>query len=206
MGLLKVNATKGVRSNLSENAPFIHIWSGQIKRRSTPDIIADILARYDIPLTTDDFRFGHFGKPEAANSGSVSFNLTNDRDLFALAVTDFGDIGVDLQEAIDSESRSHALEEVFSPEELELLTSGPDRFNVSVYWAVKEALVKQEGSSIWFGMNLRVVDRLGRNSRGRWIELENRYVYASDWMGMGFALAVPGGQLPPEPIFMNENE
>ena len=206
MGIIKVNASKGVRSNLPENGRFIHIWSGQIKRRSTPDIIADILARYDIPITTDDFSFGHFGKPEAANTGSISFNLTNDRDLYALAVTDCGDIGVDLQETIDSESRSHALEEVFSPEELELLTSGPDRFNVSVYWAVKEALVKQEGSSIWFGMSLRVVDRLDRNSQGRWIELENRYVYASDWMGMGFALAVPGGQLPPEPIFNNEND
>jgi len=206
MGLIKVNATKSVRSNLTENAPFIHVWSGQIKRRSTPDIIADILTRYDIPVATDNFRYGRYGKPEAGITGRISFNLTNDRDLFAFAVTDCGDIGIDLQETIDRESRIHALEEVFLPEELELLISGQNLFNVSVYWAVKEALVKQEGSSIWFGMNLRVVDRLDRNSRGRWIELENRYVYVSDWNGMGFALAVPGGQLPPGPIFMNEDE
>ena len=204
MGLIQVNATNGVWSRLSEEGPFLHVWSGRIDGRSGPRILVDVLTRYGFPLTTGDIHYGRYGKPESGKTGKIRFNLTNDGDSFALAVTDLGDIGVDLQGSIDIEKRKRALDAVFTPDESEALIRNPGRFPASVYWAVKEALVKQEGSSIWFGIRLRVVDRLGRNTEGRWIELENRYVYASFRMGKGFALAVPDGEEPPEPVFLQD--
>ena len=206
MGLAQVNATKGIWSRLSDKDSFLHVWSGIIDGRSSLNIIVDVLTHYDLPITTGDIRIGRYGKPESGKTGKIRFNLTTDGDTFVLAVTDHGDIGVDLQGPIDVVKRKEALDAVFSPEELESLARDSERFPESVYWAVKEALVKQEGSSIWFGICLRVVDRLNRDDEEHWIALENRFVYASLRMGKGFALAVPGGNEPPEPVFLYERD
>ncbi len=204
MMLVQVNDNNGIRSRLSDKYPFLHVWNGQIEGRPGPRILIDVLTRYGFHMTIEDIHFGRFGKPESTKTGKICFNLSNDGDSFALAVTNLGDIGVDMQGPIDTGMRRRALDAVFTPEELEVLARDSDRFPVSVYWAVKEALVKQEGSSIWFGILLRVVDKLGRNAEGCWIELENRYVYASLRMGGGFALAVPDGVEPPEPVFLQD--
>ncbi len=204
MELIKVKATLADTSSLQENYRFVHVWNGQIAGKSSIDIILGILTHYGLLMEAGDIGFGHFGKPESQRTGNIRFNLSNDKELFALAVTNCGDIGVDLQEPIDSETKKDAMKAVFTAVELETMNQDSSRFPVSVYWAVKEALVKQEGSSIWFGNKLKIADKIAAYDGKHWISVENRWIYASLRGDRGFALALTGDQSPPPvPEFMN---
>lgn len=191
-------------------SPFVDIWfcnGSNAEKGESLGALRIVLENYGLRVSGDDFRIGKYGKPDLPGKSTLFFNTSTDGEQTVVAVTDAGEVGVDLQSAFDPETHRGAMETVFTPGERMIFRDGDNLFPVAVYWAVKEALVKQEGSSIFFGDRYEVADGVEKRYPGRWCRLGGHRVYFGLWEYTGsaraLALALPGTDAePPAPRFI----
>ncbi|MGT2551889.1 4'-phosphopantetheinyl transferase family protein [Acinetobacter geminorum] len=93
------------------------------------------------------------GKPFVQSSKAVYFNLTHSADVIILAVTEEGEIGVDIEQ-VDREFEWRRVDSVLAPIEIEWIKKNEltDPFNVYQrffqIWTLKEAYIKCTGEGM----------------------------------------------------------
>lgn len=93
------------------------------------------------------------GKPFVQSSKAVYFNLTHSADVIILAVTEEGEIGVDIEQ-VDREFEWRRVDSVLAPIEIEWIKQNEltDPFNVYQrffqIWTLKEAYIKCTGEGM----------------------------------------------------------
>lgn len=93
------------------------------------------------------------GKPFVQGSKAVYFNLTHSADVIILAVTEEGEIGVDIEQ-VDREFEWMRVDSVLAPTEIEWIKENELTDPFSVYqrffqiWTLKEAYIKCTGEGM----------------------------------------------------------
>ncbi|MFV5642306.1 4'-phosphopantetheinyl transferase family protein [Acinetobacter oleivorans] len=93
------------------------------------------------------------GKPFVQGSKAVYFNLTHSADVIILAVTEEGEIGVDIEQ-VDREFEWMRVDSVLAPIEIEWIKENELTNSSSVYqrffqiWTLKEAYIKCTGEGM----------------------------------------------------------
>lgn len=98
------------------------------------------------------FRFNEYDKPALANklSQHLHFNLSHSENLAVIAVTQRGEIGIDI-EKITPDAKLDVAERFFSTAEIAALSAlSPERQAAGFYrlWARKEAIIKANGRGL----------------------------------------------------------
>ncbi len=89
------------------------------------------------------------GKPFIAPKSHLDFSLSHSDDFFAVAVTDQGDVGIDL-EKIRSRGTEEFSRRMFSTEESETLAKQTDKLTMfTKLWAAKEAIIKAANGGVF---------------------------------------------------------
>ncbi|WP_413290189.1 4'-phosphopantetheinyl transferase family protein [Bdellovibrio sp. HCB337] len=94
------------------------------------------------------------GKPVwAGRADSIDFNLSHSRDYFAIALSEKGLVGVDIEKNRESRNLSQIAKRFFSREELLLIEQEPNPAKQTEYfakfWSGKEALIKAQGGGVF---------------------------------------------------------
>jgi 4'-phosphopantetheinyl transferase len=91
------------------------------------------------------FRYGEYGKPSLDREGPA-FNLAHSADEAVLAVSEFGPIGVDIEEVRPGVFDPRSAELVLAPSELATIAAARDRDAAFIRaWVRKEAYAKAMG-------------------------------------------------------------
>jgi len=114
-----------------------------------------LLAKYsDCPPEQLDFGYGPNGKPALAGElaeSALFFNLAHSEDLALIAVTQLGQIGVDVEQIRAMTDANELVERFFSPRESALFHTLPANQKDTAFfnlWTRKEAWLKATGEGI----------------------------------------------------------
>ncbi len=113
------------------------------------------------------FSYGETGKPLLAKpwEGKLEFNLSHSGELAAIAVTNTGPVGVDLERLRVVQHMSTLSEKVFSPTERAQLGSEISPHEFLELWTTKEAVLKFTGEGIASDLSQRTVGRATTDPR-----------------------------------------
>ena len=127
------------------------------------------------------FKVAEHGKPYLA-CGSVHFNLSHTANHLVIAVADFPDIGIDIEEAKSRNNFDSLAERCFSVAELRAWRLlAPDEREQAFYrlWVKKEAFVKAVGRGLALGLQLCEVELA---AGGQLKAVPSDYGAAADWL------------------------
>lgn len=98
------------------------------------------------------FRFNEYDKPALANTSAqhLHFNLSHSENLAVIAVTQPGEIGIDI-EKITTDAKLDVAERFFSGAEIAALNALPSEKQAAGFyrlWARKEAIIKANGKGL----------------------------------------------------------
>lgn len=133
----------------------------QMQYLSTRYQIRRVLACY-LNVTAKDVEIlkSEHGKPYLAE-GMPFFNVSHSGDKLAIAVTDIGDVGIDIEQDKKRYSLHALAERCFAPEELTYWSSLDIVMQTQVFyrfWTGKEAYVKAIGRGIALGLERCVIN------------------------------------------------
>jgi 4'-phosphopantetheinyl transferase len=102
----------------------------------------------DVPLIV-----GPYGKPTASVDGrSLSFNVTHSRGVILIALSENGDVGIDVERVDPAIDVMEVARSAFGPHELRLLEAirSPEERRLAFYrcWTQKEAIIKADGRGL----------------------------------------------------------
>ncbi len=122
-------------------------------------ILGDFLG---VPPQDLRFGFGPFGKPYLAwpSETSVRFNLAHSGSLAILAISELGEVGVDVEWSRKAVNCSGLANRFFSPEEAAVLShlSWEEQLNLFLrFWTCKEAILKAIGVGLTLGLEKVVI-------------------------------------------------
>ncbi|MDR0904635.1 MAG: 4'-phosphopantetheinyl transferase superfamily protein [Oscillospiraceae bacterium] len=109
-----------------------------------------------------EFTYGKRGKPFLVAPSNVWFNLSHSGDWAICAISDVGEIGVDIQKVTPAKTR--VAERVFTAEQNAKLrtVSGAERDELFCeYWVLREAAIKAIGGSVFDSVDVsraRLID------------------------------------------------
>ncbi|MDR3103407.1 MAG: 4'-phosphopantetheinyl transferase AcpT [Yokenella regensburgei] len=92
------------------------------------------------------------GKPAFAGTPRLWFNLSHSGDDIALAISDEGEIGCDIEVVRPRKNWQGVAEAVFSDGERQQLTDAPEPERLNLFWQIwtrKEAILKQAAGQVW---------------------------------------------------------
>ena len=131
--------------------------SDQMRQRfvMSRGMLRQTLASY-LSIAPNELRFelGEFGKPGLENEG-LHFNLSHTADNWLLAVSNFADIGVDLEVIRPRTQLQSLVERCFSQRELVYWQTLPSDQQLEGFfrlWTKKEAFVKAVGRGLALGL------------------------------------------------------
>lgn len=121
----------------------------------------DVLGGYlDVPPAQVRWSVGRWGKPGFDHLGSpVRFSLSHAGDFGLIAVTEVGDVGVDVECRLPGRGVRALADRYFDPADRELLAAAaPERQHTAYLrlWTRKEACVKAAGGRLADGLALPV--------------------------------------------------
>lgn len=153
----------------------------QKKYIKTRAVLRKILASYlNIEPQNLIIKTSEYGKP-SLDDDSVFFNLSHKDNQFVLAVSNVGDIGVDLEQCKNRDSISRLAEKFFSEVEILYWHSLSDELKINMFyrfWVRKEAFVKAVGRGIVLGLNQCVINP---DNQSRFLSIPEDYGLASNW-------------------------
>ena len=122
-------------------------------------ILGDFLG---VPPQDLRFGFGPFGKPYLVwpSETSVRFNLAHSGSLAILAISEVGEVGVDVECSRKPVNSSGLANRFFSPEEAAVLSHVPCEEQVRLFlrfWTCKEAVLKAIGVGLTLGLEKVVI-------------------------------------------------
>lgn len=126
------------------------------------------------------FDIGEYGKPGLA-CGSLHFNISHSADWLLIAVADFADIGVDIEEIKPRGSLDNLAERCFSEREFQGWRQLPPERQLETFyrlWTKKEAFVKAVGRGIALGIEQCEIE-LGKG--GGLLAIPAEYGPAAGW-------------------------
>lgn len=131
------------------------------------------------------FVTGEHGKPALAG-GEVEFNVSHSAGQVAIAISDSGAIGVDIESMKRSSDLLHLAERFFSSPEAESVRSASDDERAQrffAYWTAKESVIKAAGGGLSIELRSFETDpRLGESTpvtnRGGDPRLDGWHVFA----------------------------
>lgn len=148
---------------------------------ATRGLLRQTLAVY---LPTDpaslSFAIGPYGKPELVGGG-LHFNLSHSADTLLIAVANFADIGIDIEQIKSRSSLLELARRCFSGYELKAWQALPDDQQLESFyrvWTKKEAFVKAVGRGIALGVEQCEVDL---QQGGKLLAVPAEYGVAGDW-------------------------
>lgn len=113
------------------------------------------------------FVTGEHGKPALAG-GEVEFNVSHSAGQVAIAISDSGAIGVDIESMKRSTDLLHLAERFFSPPEAEnvrAVSDGERAQRFFAYWTAKESVIKAAGGGLSIELRSFETDpRLGEST------------------------------------------
>ncbi|HDI3021939.1 TPA: 4'-phosphopantetheinyl transferase AcpT [Cronobacter turicensis] len=99
------------------------------------------------PLETDSH-----GKPFLPHRPELAFNLSHSDGVVALALSDAGAVGCDIERVRPRRSWPSLARAIFSEEEQAMLSALPEEARLPAFWQCwtrREALLKQRGGAVW---------------------------------------------------------
>ena len=101
-----------------------------------------------------DFEYGPHGKPDLlAHDGAPAFNVSHSHDWAMIAVTDQGDVGIDVERCDPRTSWRGLAQRFFAGSEVAALFALPDEQQLRAFyqvWTGKEAFIKAIGRGLSF--------------------------------------------------------
>ena len=125
-------------------------------------------------------KIAEHGKPFLADI-DLYFNLSHTANMFAVAISNTGEIGIDLEIARARQNLPAIVKKCFSETEGLYWNALPDELKISMFfrfWVRKEAFVKAVGRGIALGLEHCEVDPLYQD---RFLNIPGNYGLASDW-------------------------
>jgi 4'-phosphopantetheinyl transferase len=123
---------------------------------------------------------GEYGKPFLMDN-KVYFNLSHSDNQFVIAVSNTGDIGVDLEQCRDRKGMAGIVNKCFSDEEISYWRGLPPSQQLTTFyyfWVRKEAFVKAVGRGIVLGLEQCVINPRDKN---QFSHIPKEYGLASSW-------------------------
>jgi len=127
------------------------------------------------------------GKPFIEQQG-LYFNLSHTGNKFVIAVSNCGEVGVDIEQYRQRLSLSGLVDKCFSVQEKEYWLSLPEEQKTTMFyrfWVRKEAFVKAVGRGIALGLDQCVVNPHKQN---HFLSIPDEYGLAADWKIVDIAL------------------
>lgn len=147
----------------------------------TRGILRTVLASYlNIAPQNVVIKIAEHGKPFLTDV-NLHFNLSHTANMFVIAISNTGEIGVDLEIARARQNLSGIVKKCFSKSESLYWNALPDAQKIALFfrfWVRKEAFVKAVGRGIALGLNHCEVDPLDQNN---FLSIPNSYGSPSDW-------------------------
>lgn len=153
--------TASVSAEELESANKIRHQQRQSQYLNTRFQIRSVLASYlgIEPAALEILKTEH-GKPYLSEGG-LFFNVSHSGSKLAVAVTDFAEIGVDIEQVRSRHSLQGVAERCFAEEELAIWRSLDGERQLQAFyrlWTAKEAYVKAVGRGIALGLDQCVID------------------------------------------------
>lgn len=156
-------------------------------------VLKNLLAKYmGLAPNVIQFKKVGEGKPVLMNpTVHLDFNLSHSADYFAIALSEKGEVGVDIEQIRKPQHLTQIAEKFFSPPETDLIKQETDPAKqteiFAKFWSGKEALVKAVGGGVFKNVHEVLVDET--NWKIKRLPLE--FGSLSDW-DLQFFEAVPG--------------
>lgn len=126
--------------------------------------LKSLLAKY-VGLTPEVIEFKKIGegKPVLMNpTVHLDFNLSHSHDYFAIALSEKGQVGVDIEKVRPAQNLAKIAERFFSPAETQLIQNEKDGIKqteiFAKFWSGKEALVKAVGGGVFKNVHEVLID------------------------------------------------
>lgn len=153
----------------------------QKKFVKTRGVLRQILASYlDLKPQKIIIKTAKYGKPYLTND-ALNFNLSHTGNQFVIAVSDTGNIGIDIEQYRDRKSISGLVEKCFSKIERDYWNNlSEQQKNIMFYrfWVRKESFVKAVGRGIALGLDQCIVNP---EEQDYFLEIPSEYGQASSW-------------------------
>lgn len=144
-------------------------------------ILRALLSHYlNADPTSLTFRLGTHGKP-ALTDHLLYFNISHSDETLAVAIANFDDIGIDIEQFKLRDNLKEIAKRIFSENEFNFWLNTSDSMQQQLFyqiWTKKEAFVKAVGHGISLGMadcKIEVPEGLG------FFEIPKAYGLAKDW-------------------------
>lgn len=131
-------------------------------------VLRRVLASYlEVAPAAICFSYGQTGKPllAAPSALKLEFNLSHSGDLAAIAVTNTGSVGIDIERIRAVEHISTLSQKVFSPTELREIGTAISPREFLELWTTKETVLKFTGEGIASDLTQRTVGRATNTPR-----------------------------------------
>ncbi len=153
----------------------------QKKYIKTRGVLRKTIASYlDIKPHKVAIKTGEYGKPFLMNN-EVYFNLSHSGNQFVIAVSNTGDIGIDMEQCRDRKGMAGIVNKCFSDEEISYwqgLSPSQQLTAFYYFWVRKEAFVKAVGRGIALGLEQCVINLQNQN---QFLHIPKEYGTASSW-------------------------
>lgn len=158
--------------------------------------LRQLLSRYlDCPPREVTYQYGSHGKPcldAAVHPSPIYFNMTHSNDMALYAISDFAEVGVDVELVKPGRQMLEIAERYFAPSEYQQMLSLPEVEQLSAFykcWTAKEAFVKATGEGLSFGLDRFEVDlSIGAgDARSSLIKIDNSIDAARPWYLTSFS-------------------
>ena len=153
----------------------------QKKFVKTRGVLRQILASYlDLKPQKIIIKTANYGKPYLTN-GTLNFNLSHTGNQFVIAVSDTGDVGIDIEQYRDKKSISGLVKKCFSKVEQDYWNNlSEQQKNIMFYrfWVRKESFVKAVGRGIALGLDQCIINP---EEQDYFLEIPSEYGQASSW-------------------------
>lgn len=121
------------------------------------------LLRQKTSLALVDIQFDKIGEGKPVLSGTkIDFNLSHSGECFALALSEKGQIGVDIEKKHTPQHLTRIAAKFFSPSETALIAQEPNSRKqaevFSKFWSGKEALIKAVGGGVFKNVHEVTID------------------------------------------------
>ncbi|EAA9929162.1 4'-phosphopantetheinyl transferase AcpT [Salmonella enterica] len=147
---------------------MLRVWSGSISQLSQTPLPSGLqmpvspraswhagrvpLAHALFPSPLPELTIRQNGKPSFAGELGLWFNLSHSGDDIALAISDEGEVGCDIEVIRPRKNWRNVAVAVFSVAERQQLADTPEPEQLSAFWQIwtrKEAMLKQAAGQVW---------------------------------------------------------
>ena len=168
----------GNERNKASNYNYPELQKKYIKMRA---LLRIILAPYlQIEPQEIIFKTGKHGKP-FLDDANIFFNLSHTGNKFVVAVSNLGEVGVDIEKIRDRKNLSALTKKCFSEEENNYwnsLSKAQQGVMFYHFWVRKEAFVKAVGRGIAMGLNECIVNPVEQTY---FLSIPDEYGLSSSW-------------------------